>query len=132
MTYLSSLLRERSKCTLALLELRDCHISSEGAVELATALYKNTTLRELHLSGNPIEGGVTALATMLAQNKSLTQLELEDCHISRQGTGELAAALCKNSTLQRLNLDCNPIGAEGASSMSDMLQHNTSLTGLHV
>ena len=73
-------------------------ISSEGAVELETALYKNTTLRELNLSlsGNSIGehvGGVTALATMLAENKSLTWLELEDCHISGQGGGKLAAAM---------------------------------------
>ena len=131
--HLSSLLREHSKCTLTSLRLQDCHISSEGAVELATALCKNTTLRVLHLSGNPIGEhveGVEAIATMLAVNKSLTQLGLEDCHISGQCAGELAAALCKNSTLQYLNLDRNPIGVEGASSMSDMLQHNTSLTWL--
>ena len=130
---LSSLLRERSKCTLTLLELRHCNISSEGAVELATALCKNTTLRELYLRGNPIGEhveGVTAVATMLVENKSLTQLWLDDCHISGQGAGELATALCKNSTLQDLNLDRNPIGVEGASSMSYMLQHNTSLTRL--
>ena len=130
--HLSSLLRD-SKCTLTSLWLRDCHISSEGAVELATALCKNTTLRTLTLSGNPIGEhveGVAAVATMLVENKSLTHLWLEDCHISGQGAGELAAALCKNSTLQGLVLDRNPIGVEGASSMSDMLQHNTSLTWL--
>ena len=133
--HLSSLLRERSKCTLTSLRLQNCHISSEGAVELATALCKNTTLRELHLSGNPIGErveGVTAVATMLVENKSLTWLGLRGCHISGQGAGELAAALCKNSTLQTVDLDCNPIGVEGASSMSDMLQHNTSLRQLHM
>ena len=131
--HFSSLLRELSKCTLTSLELRHCHISSEGAVELATALCKNTTLRELDLSGNSIGEhveGVTAVATMLAENKSLTWLGLRGCHISGQGAGELAAALCKNSTLQALYLDHNPIGVEGASSMSDMLQHNTSLVQL--
>ena len=130
--HLSSLLREHSKCTLTDLRLRDCH-SSEGAVELATALCKNTTLRELNLSGNPIgehANGVTAVATMLVENKSLTSLWLEDCHISGQGAGELAAALYKNLTLQHLTLNRNPIGVKGASSMSDMLQHNTSLTQL--
>jgi len=43
--HLSSLLREHSKCTLTSLRLRDCHISSGGAVELAAALCKNTTQR---------------------------------------------------------------------------------------
>ena len=130
--HLSSLLREHSKCTLTSLKLEGCHISSEGAVELATVLCKNTTLRELNLSGNPIGEHVEGVTAMLAENKSLIMLELEDCHISGQGAGELAAALCKNSTLQVLNLDRNPIGVEGASSMSDMLQHNTSLTWLRI
>ena len=133
--HLSSLLREHSKCTLTSLRTQNCHISSEGAVELATALCKNTTLRTLHLSGNPIGervDGVTAVATMLVENKSLTLLWLDDCHISGQGAGEVAAALYKNSTLQDLNLNSNPIGVEGASSMSDMLQHNTSLTQLYM
>ena len=133
--HLSSLLREHSKCTLMDLKLKDCYISSEGAVELATALCKNTILRELDLSGIPIGEhveGVTAVATMLVENKSLIELELRGCHISGQGAGELAAALCKNSTLKYLRLDHNPIGVEGASSMSDMLQHNTSLTRLRI
>jgi len=131
--HLSSLLKEHSKCTLTLLEVGDCHISSGGAVELATALCKNTTLRALILSGNPIGEhveGVSAIATLIIENKSLTKLGLGDCHISGQSAGELAAALYKNSTLEILDLDCNPISVEGAYSMSDMLQHNTSLTSL--
>ena len=134
-TAIATMLTENKSLTSLWLE--DCHISGQGAGELATALCKNTTLRELNLSGNPIGEyveGVTAIATMLAENKSLTytQLELDNCHISGQGAGELAAALCKNSTLQTLDLDRNPIGVEGASSMSDMLQHNTSLTRLYM
>ena len=104
-------------------------------MELAAALCKNTTLRELDLSHNPIGEhveGVTAIATWLIENKSLTHLKLQDCHISEQSAGELAAALYKNSTLDYLNLDHNSISVEGASSMSDMLQHNTSLTWLHI
>ena len=121
--------------SLTELGLGDCHISSGGAMELAAALCKNTTLRTLKLSGNPIGDhveGVAAIATLLIENKSLTWLEFKDCHISGQGAGELAAALYKNSTLKTLDLDHNPIGVEGASSMSDMVQHNTSLTALYM
>ena len=132
---LASVLKDHSKCTLTWLDLRDCHISSEGAVKLAAALCKNTTLNDLNLSRNPIGEhveGVTAVARMLVENKTLTMLDLWDCHISSEGAVELAAVLCKNSTLKRLNLDHNLIGVEGASSMSDMLQHNTSLEDLHL
>ena len=121
--------------TLTGLALRYCHISSEGAVELAAALCKNTTLRNLNLSHNPIGEhveGVTAVAKMLVENKTLTELYLRYCYISSEGACELAAALCKNSTLKHLDLDHNPIGVEGASSMSNMLQHNTSLVELYL
>ena len=125
---LASVLKDHSKCTLTKLYLQDCHISSEGAVELAAALCKNTTLKHLYMS--PIGGhveGITAVAKMLLENKTLKELHLRDCHISSEGAVELAAALCKNSILKHLNLNRNPIGVQGASSMSDMLQHNTSL-----
>ena len=132
---LASVLKDHSKCTLTRLDLEDCHISSEGAVELAAALCKNTTLNDLNLGRNPIGEhveGVTAVAKMLAENTTLTKLHLWDCHISSEGAMELVAALCKNSTLKYLFLNRNPIGVEGASSMSDMLQHNTSLEELHL
>ena len=132
---LTSILKDHSKCTLTKLDLQDCHINSEGAVELAAALCKNTTLEQLNLSDNPIGEhveGVTAVAKMLVENKTLTELNLRDCYISNEGAVELAAALWKNSTLKRLHLGRNPIGMEGASSMSDMLQHNTSLEDLHL
>ena len=130
---LASILKDHSKCRLTRLYLRDCHISSEGAVKLAAALCKKTTLKHLDLSDNAIGEhveGVTTVAETLVENKTLAELYLRDCHISSEGAVELAAALCKNSTLKHLYLSCNPIGVEGASSMSDMLQHNTSLEDL--
>ena len=127
---LASVLKDQSKCTLTMLYLQDCHISSEGAVELAAALCKNTKLKHLELSDNPIGEdveGVTGVAEMLVENKTLTVLYLRYCHISSEGAVKLAAALCKNSTLKHLNPNHNAIGVEGASSMSVMLQHNRSL-----
>ena len=127
---LASVLKDHSKCALTELELADCHISSEGAVKLSAALCKSTTLKHLNLTHNSIGEhveGVTAVAEMLVENKTLTVLDLHDCHINSEGAVELAAALCKNSTLKDLDMNHNPIGVEGASSMSDMLYHNTSL-----
>ena len=132
---LASVLKDHSKCTLTKLDLRDCHISSEGAVELGAALCKNTTLKHLDLGrnfvGEHVEGA-NAVAKMLVKNKMLTKLYLQDCHISSEGAVELAAALCKNSTLKLLELDHNLIGVEGASSLSDMLRQNTTLEVLYL
>ena len=127
---LASILKDQSKCVLTELRLTDCCISGQGASELATALYKNSTLKHLSISHNTIGvEGTTAVAKFLLENKTLTHLVLIDCHCG-QGASELAAALCKNSTLKYMNLSHNPIGMEGASSMSDMLQRNTSLEEL--
>ena len=132
---LASVLKDHSKCTLTVLYLEDCHISSEGAVELAAALCKNTTIEDLNLDRNPIGEhveGATAVAKILVENKALTELDLRDCHISSEGAVELAAALCKNTTLKHLDLSRNPIGehVEGATAVAKMLLENKALTKL--
>ena len=127
---LASVLHYHSKCTLTMLYLRDCHISSEGVIELAGVLCKNTALTGLNLCNNSIGEhveAVTVVAKMLAENKTLKELYLQDCHISSKGAVELATALSKNLTIKHVYLEDNPIGVEGASSMSNMLQQNTSL-----
>ena len=92
---LASVLKDHSKCTLTVLHLEDCHISSEGAVELAAALCKNTTLKYLDLNRNPIgmEGassmsdipigmeGASSMSDMLQHNTSLEQL----CMMTQSG-----------------------------------------------
>ena len=132
---LTSILKDQSKCALTIFSLQNCHISSEGAVELAAGLRKNTTLQALNLSFNPIGAnvvGVTAVAESLMENKALTKLCLVDCCINSEGAMKLAAALCNNSTLKILYMNNNPIDVNGASSMSDMLKHNKSLEVLHL
>lgn len=52
-------------------------IEDKGAKNLAwLTLRKNTTLKTLHLYGNPIEGiGITSLKAMLKKNKTLTPID---------------------------------------------------------
>ena len=72
---LASVLKDHSKCTLTGLKLQDCHISSEGAVELAAALCKNSTLKHLYLDHNPIGvEGASSMSDMLQHNTSLVIL----------------------------------------------------------
>ena len=92
-------------------------------MELARALYKNTTLSTVDLRSNPIGDhveGVAAIATMLTWHGWSYKIATSVDRV-------LVNALYKNSTLETLNLDCNLIGVEGASSMSDMLQHITNM-----
>ena len=59
---LASVFKDHSKCTLTKLCLHDCHIRSEGAVKLAAALCKKTTIEHLNLSHNPIGEHVEVVA----------------------------------------------------------------------
>jgi len=111
------------------------NLSAESVASIITGLSHDNSLTYLNISNSHFSTANTLhLSSLLREHSkcTLTLLELQDCHISGQGAGELAAALYKNSTLQLLNLDHNPINVEGASSISDMLQHNTSLTRLYM
>ena len=100
---LASVLKDHSKCTLTKLDLQDCHISSEGAVELAAALCKNTTLKHLHLSRNPIGvEGASSMSDMLQHNTSLEYLHLCDDSVGEEGVHQLINSLKHNQTLRIL------------------------------
>ena len=117
------------------LDIDQNDLSSESVASIITGLSHNSSLTTLDISNSNFSvANMDSLASILrTQSKGrLTQLWLQDCHISVQGASELATALCKNSTLKCLNLDHNPIGTKGASSMSDMLQCNTSLKELYL
>ena len=89
--------------TLTWLNLRDCHISSEGAVELAVALCKNSTLKHLYLDHNPIGvEGASSLSDMLQHNTSLEALTLRDDSVGEEGVHQLINSLKHNHTLKRL------------------------------
>jgi hypothetical protein len=116
------------------------NISDNGA-----KLFKNnTSLKSLDLSNNRVLTSETARA--LAENKTLTELDLSNNSIDDEGAKALAAndtlrilnlsnnsiddegakALAANDTLRILNLSDNKIGDEGAIALSK----NTTLTSL--
>ena len=123
----------KSSHSLQRLHIDQNNLSSESVASIITGLSHNSSLTTLYISNSHFSmANVDSLASVLKDHSkgALTELTLQDCHISSKGAVELAAALCKNSTLKLLNLNRNPIGVEGASSMSDMLQPNTSLEEL--
>ena len=102
---LASVLKDHSKCTLTWLYLEDCHISSEGAVELAAALCKNSTLKLLYLDRNPIGvEGASSMSDMLQHNTSLDRLDLCDDSVGEEGVHQLINSLKHNQTLRELVL----------------------------
>ena len=100
---LASVLKDHSKCTLTWLGLRDCLISSEGAVELAAALCKNSTLKFLYLDHNSIGvEGASSMSDMLQHNTSLEELWLCDDSVGEDGVHQLINSLKHNQTLREL------------------------------
>ena len=91
--------------TLTRLDLRDCHISSEGAVVLAAALCKNSTLKQLNLDYNPIGvEGASSMSDMLQHNTSLEYLWLCDDSVGQEDVRQLINSLKHNQTLMNLYL----------------------------
>ena len=83
---LASLLSEQSNCKLEELYLRHCNISSEGTVAFATALCKNSTLRNVNLDLNRIgQDGAAAISQMLSQNRTLRGIDLDDDSMGEEG-----------------------------------------------
>ena len=102
---LASVLKDHSKCTLTQLDLKDCHISSEGAVELAAALCKNSTLKYLDLNHNSIGvEGASSMSDMLQHNTSLEYLHLGNDSVGEEGVHQLINSLKHNQTLRGLVL----------------------------
>ena len=102
---LASVLKDHSKCTLTELFLQGCHISSEGAVELAAALCTNSTLKHLYLNYNPIGvEGASSMSDMLQHNTSLEAFHLRDDSVGEEGVHQLINSLKHNQTLRKLRL----------------------------
>ncbi|KAJ8604159.1 hypothetical protein CTAYLR_008582 [Chrysophaeum taylorii] len=117
--------------SLQSLDLGFNSIWAEGAVCLAESLEKNTSLKALNLGGNSIGAeGAARLAESLEMNTTLQTLDLGWNSISDQGAAHLAAALEKNTSLQMLKLWDNDIGTEGAARLAVSLEKNTSLQTL--
>ncbi|XP_068748855.1 NLR family CARD domain-containing protein 3-like [Montipora capricornis] len=106
-------------------------IEDASAAALAELLRDNATLTELHLSDNAIgDVGADALATGLKENSTLTLLDLSNNAIGDVGADALAKGLKENSTLTKLGLSNNAIGDVGADALAKGLKENSTLTFL--
>lgn len=103
----------------------------DGAVAMADALQRNSTLKKLDLNRNDIgDDGAEVLLGSLKFNRTLTTLDLSDNRISITGAAALAEVLRFNRTLKEINFSINFISDDGAQMLLDALQVNTTLTEL--
>ena len=109
------------------------HITDTGVQHLATMLATNRTIQELNLSayGRISDHGMEQLSAGLRANESVTRLTLH-CHITDTGAQHLATMLAVNVTLQKLDLSSTSITDNVVSHLSRALQHNSSVTHLNL
>ena len=82
-----------------------CGITSEGCVQLAAGLTKNTALRSLWLNGNHVKvEGAKALSKVIDENRTLRELWLYDDDSLGEGVGSLLASLEVNTNIRCLYL----------------------------
>jgi len=97
--------------------------NAEGVVAPLTPLHAKALVGGLsiyaHLqtlciwNANVQDEGAVAVGAYIAQNRSVTSLEMPDCGIGALGCKAIADAMERNMTLTRLCLDYNQIGSAG-------------------
>ena len=117
---------------LTLLKLRPDTIETVSKILTTTPSLKKLALR---LSKFTLQS-MQAFASMLQQNRSLTEVDISECFINEVYDADciccLARVLHTNTTLRVLDLGSNPIQKEGALAMAVMLKFNTALTNLNM
>jgi Ran GTPase-activating protein (RanGAP) involved in mRNA processing and transport len=119
------------------LVLTDGTLGSAGLVELAPALYHNTSIKVLDISRNGLNGMESAglLRDIIRSNETITILDLSENRFGRS-TGAvdcIAEGLSNNSTLLNIDLSscalrerrCFHSGAKSRSSEHDATETNS-------
>lgn len=96
-----------------------CSMNDRGAAALGAALRGlNCRIQSIRLQRNPLgDPGAVALAAALVRNTSLRSLDASKANIGDEGAVAICLSLQRNSTLQKLRLDQNLISAEGGEAM---------------
>lgn len=134
---LAALLKEPSCVTE--LSLVRCRLSKRDIGTLCSVLHDNTSLQQLDLERNFIEGCGKRIGAMLRANTTLKSLVLRGTEESRDGPAHqlgyqsirwIAGALEENSSLQVLDLGRNRWGFKGIAAIANMLKVNKTLSDL--
>ncbi|XP_010638624.1 ribonuclease inhibitor isoform X2 [Fukomys damarensis] len=120
---------QSSTCKVQNLSLQNCGLSETGCHVLASVLRCTPTLRELHLSDNPLgDTGLRLLSEGLLDPQScLEKLELESCNLSAASCEPLAAILRAKPNFKELVLSNNCIQEAGIRVLCGGLKDSTCL-----
>ncbi|KAM4049513.1 leucine-rich repeat-containing protein 74B isoform 1-T1 [Anomaloglossus baeobatrachus] len=108
--------------------MRHHGLGAQGTKAIALSLVTNTSIVNLNLSDNSLEGeGGAAVADMLKENCYISELHLCDNKLALKGAKALSLMLMENITLQRVNLSGNEFDEQAASYFSEALMNNQKL-----
>jgi hypothetical protein len=111
---------------LRVLNLNDCRVGTQGAVDLAAVLTSNLTLHELHVASNQInDRGMAALVKALKGNQALHTFNFSDNGLSADGAKLLGDMLEKNPHVTTLALGFNKFGDLGINHLYHGIKCNT-------
>jgi hypothetical protein len=118
--------------SLQSLVLKDRTLESAGLAELAPALYQNTSIKVLDMSGNRLSDMESAgiLRDILRSNKTITTLDLSGNRFGQTiGAADcIAEGLGSNSTLMETHLTYCALGNGGVSALArNLVSRNTTL-----
>ncbi|XP_006877048.1 PREDICTED: ribonuclease inhibitor [Chrysochloris asiatica] len=101
------------------LSLQNCSLTAAGCTELPRVLRSLPTLRELHLSDNPLGNeGLQLLCEGLRDPQCrLERVQLEFCNLNAQGCEMLAGVLQARASLKELVLSNNELGQAGVQAL---------------
>lgn len=119
---------------LSKLSLNSCQLDSDLLLELATSLADNEVLTDLNLYSNDINSeGAKVIADLLKNKVNMKCLGLSNNYIGHGGAREIAA-VCQESLfgLTRLSLESNLIGNIGCMGLSKALIDNETLEELYL
>ena len=113
--------------SLVSLSLINAGLGPEGALVMAQALPKMTSLKKLYLPENKIMSEAAAAIAQASSN--LQVLDLHDNNLKASFAKTMAANL---GVLKFLDISCNPLGDAGAGALAESLSVNTNLAQLNL
>ena len=98
-----------------------------------TPALSTTHCQPLSPSPTPHDGGVgAAMADMLSNNSTLTELNVIHCSLTPQSCVSMFNALKHNSSLKKLDISATTFDQAASEALADMLSCNQSLTELYI
>lgn len=115
------------------LEVPGSNISCRGVRHLASLMAENTTITRLVLDFSCLgDLGAELLCDGLLWNGTLTHMSLQYCGIGARGAAALCARVIQSSQVKVLSLRGNPLGEEGVSELGRALSVGVNINSIDI